>query len=176
VLYSRGDEEWKLADFDLTSEGSATKPNFTQNARGTPSYRPPELFVENNVGFTNKLDVWSMGCILYELAVRKRAFRDDFAVFNHSRSGQSLSIVLDSFDEPVASQITSSVHSMLAIDPTIRPSASDLLKEFKRFSEKEDTITSSTKISKVVKAPPSDHSGHSGSEGISLEKCTQPSE
>src|SRR5271167_2017073 len=81
VLYSRKDSLWKLTDFGLTSEATASRLHSTTSARGSPGYRAPELGISNK--FSNKVDIWSMGCLLYELATGKQAFLTDFAVVYH---------------------------------------------------------------------------------------------
>ena len=61
----------KLADFGIArvlhSEGS-----LAQTVIGTPYYMSPELV--NNEPYSYKSDVWSLGCVLYELASLKHAF------------------------------------------------------------------------------------------------------
>ena len=79
VLYSFGDNLWKISDFGISTEGTSKRARTTKLARGTPCYRPPEL-VRDVARFTNKVDMWSLGCVLYELASWKKAFRDDFDV------------------------------------------------------------------------------------------------
>lgn len=49
-------------------------------AKGTPSYRGPEGLREQRRTFANSADVWAMGCILFELVFRQKAFRGDWAV------------------------------------------------------------------------------------------------
>lgn len=41
----------------------------------TYPYRAPEIYA--NQEYTNKIDIWSVGCILYELLSRKRLFRSN---------------------------------------------------------------------------------------------------
>jgi serine/threonine protein kinase len=81
VLYSCKKRVWKIADFGLTAEGSK-KAHTTRYSRGTPSYRAPEL-VKDGV-FSNKVDIWAMGCILYELIFSKKTFSSDNAVYHYS--------------------------------------------------------------------------------------------
>ena len=39
----------------------------------TKSYRPPELFLGNSV-YSDKVDIWSLGCVIVELFTRKVCF------------------------------------------------------------------------------------------------------
>jgi serine/threonine protein kinase len=54
----------------------------TAYARGTTGYRASELLGQKS-SYNQKVDIWSMGYILYELAVPgKKAFDDDVAIFS----------------------------------------------------------------------------------------------
>ena len=82
VLYSCKDGLWKLANFGLTIEGSSRTNLLTQYARRTQGYRALEFLESNNEPtYTNKVDIWSMNCILYELAIGKYVFNFDWAFF-----------------------------------------------------------------------------------------------
>jgi serine/threonine protein kinase len=75
VLYSHTEQAWKIADFGLTVEGTSKKAHTTQYSKGTCSYRAPELIQLDDKGtYTNKVDIWAMGCILYEIVFRSKAF------------------------------------------------------------------------------------------------------
>jgi serine/threonine protein kinase len=53
----------------------------TRQARGTESYRAPELLgVIGEMRYSPKSDIWSVGVILYELFMRKKAFAGDLGV------------------------------------------------------------------------------------------------
>src|SRR5271170_4811835 len=83
VLFRNG--YWKIADFGLTSEATTTRLVTSRYARGKPCYRAPELLRETDRGYNNKADIWSLGCISYELFTSKKPFRDDFAVIDYTR-------------------------------------------------------------------------------------------
>ena len=65
---------WKLADFGLLSKGTSVGTQKTEYARGTVCYRAPEILAEHERIYNNKVDIWALGCILYELAVHTSRF------------------------------------------------------------------------------------------------------
>jgi len=129
VLYSRSDCVWKLADFGLASEASSRMLQYTTDANGTSGYRAPELLGSKMCN--NKADIWSLGCILYELAVGQKAFKDDFATLAHKISGKVLNVILDEdIGDEYKESITRNILVMLQIEYSLRPSVTDLLTEF----------------------------------------------
>lgn len=135
VLYSRKDSEWKIADFGLTSEGGSKTFLASQLGRGTESYRAPELVTQKE--YNNTVDIWAIGCILYELATFKKAFSNDFEVYEYSKGQISFEIVLDGFDEASATSMEELILRILKVEPNDRPSAGELVKEFKKLAEAE---------------------------------------
>ncbi len=130
VLYSRRDSVWKLADFGLASEGTSTTLHTSLGRKGTPGYRAPELLKESSK-YNNKADMWSLGCILYELAVGRKAFDDDIATFEYTTSRETLAISFGTdIDDHCKETITTNILNMLQIELAARPSAADLLQEF----------------------------------------------
>lgn len=138
VLYSCRVRAWKIGDFGLTAEGSSKQVQITRYSRGTPSYRAPELIMdEENRTYNNKVDIWALGCILFEAIFRKKAFSSDFAIckyyLNHG-FGQRLGLPFDTADgllpdHPSKLFISNSIHHMLEIDDSRRPAARFLRNE-----------------------------------------------
>jgi len=94
VLRSNGPtslQVWKLADFGTCSEATSKRFNTTRFSRGTPCYRAPEILDEAPV-FNNKTDVWALGCIVYELFAKAKAFSSDWAVHTYSAVNSELAI------------------------------------------------------------------------------------
>jgi serine/threonine protein kinase len=83
VLFSKKDRAWKLVDFGLTCEVTSKTLQSTEFANGTPGYRAPELLNEEKYTYNDKVDIWAMGCILYELVVGKKLFPSDLTVLEH---------------------------------------------------------------------------------------------
>ena len=61
----------KICDFGFAKEMSAST-NFLRSIKGTPLYIAPEIIEPNP--YTHKVDIWSFGIILYELATGKTPF------------------------------------------------------------------------------------------------------
>jgi ankyrin repeat protein len=83
--------------------------------------------------YNNKVDIWSMGCILYELATGTCAFKSDWAVLEYRFSGTNKDVILDeTFDADSKETITKHIVNMLQIESSSRPPASVLSEEFIR--------------------------------------------
>lgn len=55
----------KICDFGFAKQMTAST-NFLRSIKGTPLYIAPEIIDEKK--YTHKVDIWSFGVILYELA------------------------------------------------------------------------------------------------------------
>eukprot|EP00117_Sycon_ciliatum_P035376 scpid15443/ scgid1913/ Serine/threonine-protein kinase Nek4; Never in mitosis A-related kinase 4; Serine/threonine-protein kinase 2; Serine/threonine-protein kinase NRK2 len=90
---------------------------------GTPYYMSPELFANKPYSF--KSDIWSCGCVVYEMATLKRAFG--------ARNYQGLAMkVIQGKTPPVpdtcSKELGSTIRAMLSQRPSRRPSAEELLR------------------------------------------------
>jgi serine/threonine protein kinase len=129
VLYSKDDDNWKVADFGLTCEGTARRDNTTHYARGTNGYKSPELS-ENHATYNNKVDIWALGCILFELATGRKAFANDWGVMLYAQSnGRSSQPEFPSLSvtQLYRTCLPELTLSMLAIKPGDRPSARNVI-------------------------------------------------
>ena len=152
VLYSLRGDAWKIADFGLTTQATSSILE-TRYSRGTSGYRPPELLRDSQCTYTNKVDIWAMGCLLYEIVVRKPAFADDFKVrhyfqkFSRSPRG-SLQIPVD-LDENRNLFIQEALDEMLQIEPPRRPSAQQIHDRFSSWAE-QNTVSESSAVATSV--------------------------
>jgi serine/threonine protein kinase len=92
-------------------------------SRGTSSYRAPELLRSLQAGFNSKTDIWSLGCIGYELLTGQKAFMDDFEVFQYFTSKKTPKQYFKRLDQ--FSKLY--IHDLLETNPDKRPSAKELL-------------------------------------------------
>ena len=149
VLYSKQDQAWKIADFGLTSEGTTGKAHTTRYSRGTPSYRAPELIRDE--GYGNKVDIWAIGCILYEAIFKSKAFMGgDWEVLQYANDNKfsenliELPFKPDTVPDETRKEFLSKViHDMLRLDPNKRPRADRLRERFKTLDDDEPVRPSS---------------------------------
>jgi hypothetical protein len=81
--------------------------------------------------YNNKVDIWALGCILYELVVGTKPFPSDIAVLEHYRLMSSLNASFDdTIDPDLATVLSKSIHEMLQLDPSARPTAATVLDSF----------------------------------------------
>eukprot|EP00892_Ulva_mutabilis_P012895 jgi/Ulvmu1/9979/UM059_0028.1 len=125
----------KLGDFGLAKPTQAPH-NLAETTVGTPCYCSPEMC--ENKPYSAKSDIWSLGCLLYELTTLKHAF--------HGSTLPALIVnILQGRFPPVPSRFSihlrSLICSMLAQNPARRPTADSILKlpwmqpHLQRYSE-----------------------------------------
>jgi serine/threonine protein kinase len=141
VLYSRNDWVWKVADFGISTELQLRSSLLSDNRRGTDAYLPPEFFEEPESGgfkYTKQLDIWQMGCIIYELAVGTQAFRSSWETRNFKEGRFKLQIPLENdpfFGEQCKTDISGCILSMLQVEESVRPTAAEMVAKFETFRQ-----------------------------------------
>lgn len=152
----------KLGDFGIARvlQGS----DLARSNVGTPYYLAPEVCL--GAGYDTKADVWSLGCVLYELTMLRRPFE-----------GDSLAVVINSLlhqdYEPVSELYSAELSDLIALmlrkTPETRPSVSALLdlptirsqiedisrRSLKRAYQREMSINIPTPHSQQMKEPSS---------------------
>ena len=126
----------KLSNIFLTSKGNiklgdfgiakilTSKDDLAKTLVGTPYYLSPELCLKKPYNY--KSDIWSLGCILYEMMYLKHAFEADSIgelVVNILEGNFNMNINAG-FSEGVVDL----VKNILVIDANKRPSVDDILK------------------------------------------------
>ena len=75
-MFSFRDANWKIIDFGLALTGGSAQNYPTYPGPGTKFFRAPEL-MDGYPTWNRKVDIWALGCIFFEIAFRRRAFRRD---------------------------------------------------------------------------------------------------
>ena len=119
-IYLMKDGTVKIGDLNVSK---IAKIGMAYTQTGTPYYASPEIWLDKPYDF--KSDVWSLGCILYELCQLKPPFR-----------GTSLKNLCYNIQrgiyEPIMSfyseELKKIIYLMLRTDPNMRPSTGQILK------------------------------------------------
>jgi hypothetical protein len=155
------DDSWKIADFGLTTKGTTSSLITTRYSRGTAGYRPPELIRDDKPRYTNKVDIWAMGCIMYEIVVREPAFKEDYTLrhymlqFSRLGSRLTLPVNVDVFwNENRDSFIQEAMDEMLEIEASLRPTALQIHDRFRSLA-KQNTVSDRSAVEASISDKPS---------------------
>ncbi|XP_052714284.1 serine/threonine-protein kinase Nek11-like isoform X4 [Crassostrea angulata] len=112
----------KVGDFGISRILMGTT-DLASTFTGTPYYMSPEVL--KHEGYNSKSDIWSIGCILYEMCTLTHAFdgKSLMAVMYKIVEGE-----VPKLPEKFSSELNNVLKLMLSKDPDKRPSATDLLK------------------------------------------------
>ncbi|KAG7444257.1 kinase-like protein [Guyanagaster necrorhizus] len=111
----------KLGDFGLSK--ALAQASFANTYVGTPYYMSPELMQEK--AYDSKSDIWSLGCLIYELCALKPPFHE-------AKTHSELSILIRNGRVPplpkgYSQSLSGIIRAMLSLNPAMRPSAAQLL-------------------------------------------------
>ncbi|KAH9932626.1 kinase-like domain-containing protein [Fomitopsis serialis] len=111
----------KLGDFGLSK--AMAQASFANTYVGTPYYMSPELMQEK--AYDSKSDIWSLGCLIYELCALKPPFHE-------AKTHAELSILIRTGRIPPLPKgytpaLAGVIKAMLNLNPAMRPSAQQLL-------------------------------------------------
>ncbi|KAL0946330.1 hypothetical protein HGRIS_012568 [Hohenbuehelia grisea] len=111
----------KLGDFGLSK--ALAQSSFANTYVGTPYYMSPELMQEK--AYDSKSDIWSLGCLIYELCALKPPFHE-------ANTHSELSILIRNGRIPplprgYSPALSAVIKAMLNLNPAMRPSAAQLL-------------------------------------------------
>ncbi|CAG8568737.1 11788_t:CDS:2 [Cetraspora pellucida] len=116
------DNKLKLGDFGLSRKLNLDR-ELAQTYVGTPYYMSPELITESH--YDTKSDIWSLGCLLYELCALQPPFQ--------AKSQPSLAIKISAGMIPplpsrYSEELNNIIRATLMVDPNKRPTTMELLK------------------------------------------------
>ena len=109
----------KLGDFNVSK---VAKQGLMHTQTGTPYYASPEVWKERPYDWRS--DMWSLGCVIYEIATLKPPFRanDMKGLYKKVITGDYIPI-----SSRYSSDLQSLISSMLQVNPRNRPSADQLM-------------------------------------------------
>lgn len=116
-------KEVKLGDMNVSKVG-----DLCMTQTGTPYYASPEVW--KDLPYDYKSDIWSLGCVLYEMITFRPPFNGD------DMEGLYQSIVMGTFDS-IPSQYSQNlkfmIDNLLEKTPVKRPSTSYILENIEQI-------------------------------------------
>ncbi len=118
-------DQVKLADFGLARVLEATQGNVQTHAAGTPYYMAPEQI--RGLPVSPQTDLYSFGCVLYEMICRRPPFRGDgSAIYHHINTApEDPRVTREDLPENVALLIL----QCLEKEPADRPASAKIIAE-----------------------------------------------
>lgn len=97
------------------------KVGIMQTQTGTPYYCPPEVW--NDKPYSSKCDIWSLGCVIYELTALKPPFlaKNMNDLFNKVQKGAYPAI-----PKHFSPELAKVISKCLNVNPVLRPSADEI--------------------------------------------------
>jgi NIMA (never in mitosis gene a)-related kinase len=149
-LYTNGDA--KIGDLNVSK---VTRAGVGHTQTGTPYYASPEVWKDSP--YDNKSDIWSLGCVLYEMIALKPPFRaqDMEGLYKRVIKGQ-YSRIPDRF----SNDLFQIVQFLLQVNPKLRPSCEQILNHpiiqkrieyFKSLSTDKDILNNSGNNKSLLK-------------------------
>ena len=109
----------KIGDLNVSKLAKIGKAN---TRTGTPYYSSPEIWIEQQ--YNNKTDIWSVGCIIYEMCSLYPPFRGTSFInlYNNIQKG-----VYSPIPDNYSKELNYIISLMLVVDPNFRASCDKLL-------------------------------------------------
>lgn len=133
VVFSACHSVWKIVDFGMSTRVNSKRTVISDGFRGTNGYRAPELMI--NACFNKTVDVWGLGCVLFELATRTKAFESDWHIQDYHRSISTLKLFIKGIPTILQCHLYEMTQELLHRDYKLRPCVSELLPIFESYLE-----------------------------------------
>jgi NIMA (never in mitosis gene a)-related kinase len=123
---SEGLRQVKVTDFGLAKQRSGATDAMMQSMVGTMPYTCPEIIQQE--GYTEKADIWSLGCVLYHMCMLRGPFEGSNPLQLASKivEGSYEAVCGPAAGEAYSGELTRMVAALLTTDPARRPSISQV--------------------------------------------------
>lgn len=139
VLYSLKDLQWKLADYGFIPGNPFVRSITTKRSAKDGVYDAPEIIVGDEP-YTSKADIWSLGCLIFEIIFQQNAFPDCIEALKYANNpmlATSLPVNVCTVDQDSAFYETAKSFIIQAFKKDIgsRPTAHSFLENLEKHTE-----------------------------------------
>ncbi|KAE8256076.1 hypothetical protein A4X13_0g2823 [Tilletia indica] len=117
----------KISDFGTVRKTDDIYNNQEMSLQGTIFWMAPEVINLTSDGYSAKVDIWSLGCVVLEMLAGRRPWSEQEAVQAMLRIGSKKQTPPIPSDVKPSKQAQHFLDNTFEIDPTIRPTAIKLL-------------------------------------------------
>ncbi len=139
----------KLGDLNVSK---VLKQALSRTQAGTPFYASPEVW--NDRPYDYKSDIWSLGCVLYELCALQPPFKG--ADMHSLRKAVSRGEIAP-LPKHFSSELDATVRSLLKVSPGLRPDVDQLLRSdsvvAKISATLEEGVRQHTRLLETIRVP-----------------------
>ncbi|EON98782.1 putative g2-specific protein kinase nima protein [Phaeoacremonium minimum UCRPA7] len=142
-VFLGADNSVKLGDFGLSK--MIQSHDFASTYVGTPFYMSPEICAAEK--YTLKSDIWSLGCIIYELCTREPPFnaKSHFQLVQKIKEGK-----IAPLPSVYSAELTAVIKDCLRVNPDRRPDTAALLNlPVVRLMRKEKEVVDMSRVLKT---------------------------
>uniref|UniRef100_A0A1I7T2U3 Protein kinase domain-containing protein n=1 Tax=Caenorhabditis tropicalis TaxID=1561998 RepID=A0A1I7T2U3_9PELO len=180
----------KLTDFGMAKTTTAAK---MKTRCGTPSYNAPEIVANEGIEYTPKVDIWSLGCVLFITFAGYPPFSEEYTDMTMEKQVMTGRLLFHSQWRHITHETQKMIKWMLTVEPSKRPTAVELMStEWMKCADcrtaKQDilknsakavkttvggqqtTVAAATVISTTVTAAATITTGGGGEKGVAAEK------
>ncbi|KAF7504791.1 hypothetical protein GJ744_001724 [Endocarpon pusillum] len=146
-VVERSPDWWiKIGDFGISKRIENTAHLYT--TIGSYQFMAPEILDESNhTGYTNAVDMWALGCIVYLLLASSLPFPNRQAVKQYAQDKTELSLQ-PLFNQGVSATAVEFTETLLSVHPSARPSSRDATRSPWTSNQAEDKVSQ-----EVITAP-----------------------
>jgi serine/threonine protein kinase len=130
VLFSTQKGVWKLTDIGFHPGTTEARNITTRHLSNTGLYLSPEIFLEDG-NRNSPGDLWSLGCIAFELATGEKAFAKPRALQQYALSHQGIDLwaATSPLQDRVSkcNEVSTFINNLLSVNPGGRPSVESVL-------------------------------------------------
>ena len=143
----------KISDFGISKKISDIYANnANMSMKGTIFWMAPEVIDNEAQGYSAKVDIWSLGCVVLEMFAGKRPWSNEAAISVLYKAGkEKLSPPIpQDIAHLVSSEAENFIKRCFIIDPMLRPTAETLLED-PFVTSNEEFCFEATEMARIIK-------------------------
>lgn len=121
----------KISDFGISRKNNDIYSNANMSMKGTIFWMAPEVIDNMVEGYSAKVDIWSLGCVVLEMFAGKRPWSNEAAISVIYKAGKEKKAppIPKDIAHLVSEEAENFINRCFTIDPALRPTAEELLND-----------------------------------------------